>query len=59
MMHTLFGGVIKKPIFNKKNKTLKLDLNVNKVLPFTVYESLIVNLEKTIWIHCRTLSDSK
>lgn len=46
MMHTLFGGVIKKPIFNKKNKTLKLDLNVNKVLPFTVYESLIVNLEK-------------
>lgn len=46
-LHYFFGGTVSKPIFNKNDKTLKLELKVTKVLPYTLYASLINKLETT------------
>ncbi len=47
MIHHLFGGTIQKPIFNKTDKTLKMEIKVNKVLPYTLYSDLIDKLNQT------------
>ena len=46
-LHYFFGGTVSKPIFNKNDKTLKLEVKVTKVLPYTLYANLIDKLENT------------
>ncbi len=45
-IHHLFGGKVRKPIFNKADKTLKLEISVNNVLPYRLYADLIEKLNQ-------------
>lgn len=46
-IHYFFGGTLQKPIFNKKEKTLSVEIKVNNVLPYSLYSELIDKLENT------------
>lgn len=47
LLHYFFGGKISEPVFNKKEKKLSLSIEVNKPLPFALYDEFTNKMSKT------------
>ncbi len=44
LIHHLYGGTLRKPVFNQSEKVLSVEIKVNNVLPFTLYRAFIDKL---------------